>query len=110
MTDSNMSELDVIKKECAAMVETLKLLHKEETELHKENEILAQQAILVGSRGELEKRGKNKKPASAPTPAKKIPPAKPAVDTSDDLSTVGKDLLHQMRENTYPKPAKTETE
>ena len=71
MDSSNpSSELDLIKKECLEMVETLKVLHKEEADLLKENEILSQQAVLAGSRGEVEKRGKNKKPAS--TAVKKI--------------------------------------
>jgi len=63
-----MSEIDLIKKECADMVETLKALHKEESSLRKENKVLAQQAILAGGRGELEKRGRNKtKPSSVST-------------------------------------------
>lgn len=72
--DPNSEELRKVKKECLEMVETLKVLHKEESDLLKENEILSQQAVLAGSRGEVEKRGKNKKPASATV--KKIPAGK----------------------------------
>ena len=88
MSESNsMSELDLIKKECAEMVETLKKMHEEETELSKENEILAQQGVLAGSRGEIEKRGKNKKPVSSLAAEKKSQPTKSTAKPADSKST-----------------------
>lgn len=70
--ENTMSELDLIKKECADMVETLQQLNKEETDLRKENEILSQQAVMAGSRGEIEKKRKNKKLAPVPDAVKKV--------------------------------------
>eukprot|EP01082_Thalassiosira_pseudonana_P002590 g2890.t1 g2890 contig12:1002015-1002278(-) len=51
MADQRLDELQRIQQECAAMVTTLKALHEEEITLRKGNTILAQQAILLGSKG-----------------------------------------------------------
>ena len=82
------------------MITTLQQLHNEESQLQQQNEILAQQAILAGSRGELEKRGKNKNKSGggSAAAAKKVSSKK-----EEDLSLMGKELLHQMHANTYPK-------
>lgn len=66
-SDNDLSELDLIKRECVQMIAALKELHEEETNLRKENEILAQQAVLSGSKGGLDgaKKKGRKKPASA---------------------------------------------
>jgi phage shock protein A len=82
MADSSISELDLIKKECSDMIETLKQLHREENELREQNKILSEQAVLAGSRGEVEKRGK-KKTASSLVAAKKAETAMPGGDTPD---------------------------
>ncbi|KAL3804008.1 hypothetical protein HJC23_006399 [Cyclotella cryptica] len=67
--NNNPSELDLIKKECSEMIAVLKELHEEETNLRKENEILAQQAVLAGSKGGLD--GAKKKGRKKPAPASK---------------------------------------
>jgi cell shape-determining protein MreC len=107
MADSSMTELDLIKKECSDMIETLKQLHREENELREQNEILAQQAVLAGSRGEIEKRGKKKTASSSPSQdaaTKKVMAAMPVVADTPDLSQDSQDLFHQLRVNSFPKP------
>ena len=68
--NNDPSELDLIKRECVEMVATLKQLHEEEENLRKENKILAQQAVLAGSKGGLDgakKRGRKKPPSTSAT-------------------------------------------
>jgi hypothetical protein len=78
--NNTSSELDLIKKECTEMIATLKQLHEEEIILHKENEVLAQQAILAGSKGGMDgarKRGRSSnKPKSASAAVKKADASK----------------------------------
>ena len=79
--DNDLSELDLIKRECVEMIAAVKELHYEEKNLRKENEILAQQAVLAGSKGGLDgakKRGR-KKPA----------PASAALKKAEDLKWTG---------------------
>ena len=42
------TELERIKKECTGMITTLKALHDEEKRLREGNQILAQQAVIMG--------------------------------------------------------------
>eukprot|EP00569_Conticribra_weissflogii_P005040 CAMPEP_0171339994 /NCGR_PEP_ID=MMETSP0878-20121228/8287_1 /TAXON_ID=67004 /ORGANISM="Thalassiosira weissflogii, Strain CCMP1336" /LENGTH=85 /DNA_ID=CAMNT_0011841989 /DNA_START=51 /DNA_END=308 /DNA_ORIENTATION=+ len=58
-------ELEHLRRECASMVSTLKTLHEEEVLLRKSNEVLAQQAVLMGCRGGLDGGTKRARKASA---------------------------------------------